>query len=45
MEKLDAYKMNGLGNEFLIIDRRAKNININKEKIVELSRINKLRFD
>ena len=39
------YKMDGLGNDFLIIDRRKEFISINKEKIVELSKRDKIGFD
>ena len=45
MTMIDAYKMNGLGNDFLIIDRRANTINLNKEKIIELGSRNKFGFD
>ena len=31
-----AYKMDGLGNDFIIIDRRENPINLTKEKIIEL---------
>ena len=40
-----AYKMDGLGNDFVIIDRRKSPISINKEKIIELGRRNKVGFD
>ena len=39
------YKMDGLGNDFLIVDRRKEFISINKEKIVELSKRDKIGFD
>jgi diaminopimelate epimerase len=45
MTMIDAYKMNGLGNEFLIIDRRTNTINLSKEKIIELGSGNKFGFD
>ena len=32
---IKAFKMDGLGNDFLIIDRRKKSISIKKEKIIE----------
>ena len=36
MAVIDAFRMNGLGNNFIIIDRRKRSINISKEKIIEL---------
>lgn len=45
MATIEAYKMNGLGNEFLIIDRRSKNIELSKKKIIELSQKNQVGFD
>jgi len=36
MAVINAFKMNGLGNNFIIIDRRKNSINISKEKIIEL---------
>ena len=37
MAVINAFRMDGLGNKFIIIDRRKKSINISKEKILELS--------
>jgi diaminopimelate epimerase len=37
MAVINAFRMDGLGNNFIIIDRRKKSINISKEKILELS--------
>ena len=31
MNKLDAYKMDGLGNDFIIFDKREKSIFLNKK--------------
>ena len=36
MPLINAYRMDGLGNRFIIIDRRKKSINISKEKIIHL---------
>jgi diaminopimelate epimerase len=36
MAVIDAFRMNGLGNSFIIVDRRKRSINISKEKIIEL---------
>ena len=36
MALINAFKMNGLGNNFIIVDRRKNSINISKEKIIEL---------
>ena len=38
MAVINAYRMDGLGNNFIIIDRRKKSINISKKKIIELSK-------
>jgi diaminopimelate epimerase len=37
MNKLDAYKMDGLGNDFIIFDNRKKPISLTKEQIVKIS--------
>ena len=37
MQKIDFIKMHGLGNDFVIIDKRCKNINITKDLIKKLS--------
>ena len=37
MTEINAFKMDGLGNNFIIVDRRKNSINISKEKIVELN--------
>jgi diaminopimelate epimerase len=36
MTVINAFRMNGLGNNFIIVDRRKNLINIPKEKIIEL---------
>ena len=33
---LTAYKMDGLGNDFIIIDQRINNIDLPKEKIIKI---------
>ena len=38
MALINAFRMNGLGNEFIIVDRRKNSINISKEKIIELGK-------
>jgi diaminopimelate epimerase len=45
MANISAFKMNGLGNDFLIIDRRIKNTQLTKEKIIELADRKKIGFD
>jgi len=45
MAIIDAYKMDGLGNDFLIIDRRVKALNLSKEKIIDLGKRDKVGFD
>ena len=36
MPIINAFRMNGLGNDFIIVDRRKNATNISKEKIIEL---------
>ena len=38
MALINAFRMNGLGNNFIIVDRRKNSINISKEKIIELGK-------
>ncbi len=45
MALLDAYKMNGLGNNFIIIDRRNEYPEINRDKIAKLSDNKLIPFD
>ena len=45
MALIDAYKMDGLGNNFLIIDRRQDSLEISKEKIVNLANKKIFIFD
>jgi len=49
MAVINAFRMNGLGNDFIIVDRRKNTINISKEKIIELgNRVSfhrNIRFD
>ncbi len=40
-----AFKMDGLGNDFIIIDRRKNSINLTKEKIIELGSRTNIGFD
>jgi len=42
MAVINAFRMNGLGNSFIIVDRRKNSINISKEKIIELG--NRISF-
>jgi len=42
MPLINAFRMNGLGNNFIIVDRRKESINISKEKIIELG--NRISF-
>ena len=35
MNKLEAYKMDGLGNDFVIFDNRKKSISLTKNQIVK----------
>ena len=43
--KFKAYKMDGLGNDFIIVDRRDNPINLTKEKIIELGNRSNVGFD
>ena len=45
MTTISAFKMDGLGNDFLIIDRRVNNVQLSKEKIIELADRKKIGFD
>jgi diaminopimelate epimerase len=45
MPVINAFKMDGLGNDFIIIDRRKKSINLSKEKIIKLGNRNNVGFD
>ncbi|RPH02077.1 MAG: diaminopimelate epimerase [Candidatus Pelagibacter sp. TMED153] len=45
MVTINAYKMDGLGNDFIIIDRRDKSVSLTKEKIVELANMDNIGFD
>ena len=42
MAVINAFRMNGLGNNLIIVDRRNNSINISKEKIIELG--NRISF-
>ena len=37
MNNLEAYKMDGLGNDFIIFDKRKKSISLTPEQIVKIS--------
>ena len=45
MATINAYKMDGLGNDFIIIDRRSNPINLTKDKIIELGKRINIGFD
>ncbi len=45
MATINAFKMDGLGNDFIIIDRRKNSINLTKEKIIELGSRTNIGFD
>ena len=40
-----AYKMDGLGNDFVIIDRREDDVNLSKEQIIKIGNRNNIGFD
>tara|TARA_B100001758_G_C18234133_1_gene516979 strand:- start:60 stop:884 length:825 start_codon:yes stop_codon:yes gene_type:complete len=43
--EFNAYKMDGLGNDFVIIDKRANEINLSKEQIIKIGNRNNIGFD
>ena len=45
MSEINAYRMDGLGNDFIIVDRRENSINLSKEKIIKLGDRKVLGFD
>ena len=45
MAVFNAYRMDGLGNDFIIIDRRENSIEIEKNKIIELGNRANIGFD
>ncbi len=45
MATINAFKMDGLGNDFIIIDRRENYVNLTKEKIIELGSRDNIGFD
>ena len=45
MATINAFRMDGLGNDFIIIDRRQNSIDIKKDKIIELGNRANIGFD
>jgi len=45
MDNLKAYKMDGLGNDFIIFDKRKKSISLSKDQIVKISDRNNIGCD
>ena len=45
MNKLEAYKMDGLGNDFIIFDRRTEPISLTKDQIIKISDRNNIGCD
>ena len=45
MNSLEAYKMDGLGNDFIIFDKRKKSISFTKEQVVKMSDRNNIGCD
>jgi len=45
MNNLEAYKMDGLGNDFIIFDNRKKSISLTKDQIVKISNRNSIGCD
>ena len=42
---IKAFKMDGLGNDFVIIDRRKKDVSLSKEQIIKIGNRNNVGFD
>ncbi len=45
MKNLEAYKMDGLGNDFIIFDKRQKSISLSKDQIIKISDRNNVGCD
>ena len=45
MDNIEAYKMDGLGNDFIIFDKRKKSISLTKEQIRKISNRNNIGCD
>ena len=45
MPEINAFRMDGLGNDFIIIDRRKNEIKLSKEQIIKTSNRNNVGFD
>ena len=45
MATINAYKMDGLGNDFLIIDRRKSSVNLSKKQIIDFADRKNIGFD
>ncbi len=43
--EIKAYKMDGLGNDFVIIDRRKDDVNLSKEEIIKIGNRTNVGFD
>ena len=42
---IKAFKMDGLGNDFVIIDRRKEDVSLSKEQIIKIGNRNNVGFD
>ena len=45
MNNLEAYKMDGLGNDFIIFDKREKPVSLSREQIIKISDRNNIGCD
>ena len=45
MPTIKAFRMDGLGNKFVIVDRRKNFVNITKEKIIHLGNLESFHRD
>ena len=45
MAMINAFRMDGLGNKFIIVDRRKNLVNLPKEKIIHLGNLKSFHRD
>ena len=45
MATINAYKMDGLGNDFVIIDRMDDKVSLSKDQIIKMGNRNNIGFD
>ena len=45
MAAINAYRMDGLGNDFVIIDRMDDKVSLSKDQIIKMGNRNNIGFD